>query len=193
VSEVSSVSETDLARRRAASPAEGADGLDSTADGLDSTEFKQLFRQHPAGVAVITFAGPEGPMGFTATSVISVSAAPPVLAFAIAATSTTWQTLRRARTVLVNFLDAPSAHLSTQFAQRGADRFAGVECRTLPTGEPLLTEAAAWVRARVLEHLPTGDSHLVTLHALEAQIARTSTPMVYHDRTYHGLGEHSRL
>src|SRR5699024_1766620 len=97
VSEVSTVSEADLARRRAASPAEGA-------DGLDSTEFKQLFRQHPAGVAVITFAGPAAPMGFTATSVISVSAAPPVLAFAIAATSTTWQTLQRARTVLVNFL-----------------------------------------------------------------------------------------
>ncbi|WP_022919273.1 flavin reductase family protein [Ruania albidiflava] len=178
--------ETDLLQQLAASSAEGA-------DGLDTIGFKQLFRQHPAGVAVITFAGPEGPMGFTATSVISVSAAPPMLAFAIAASSSTWQTLQQAQTVLVNFLDAPSAHLSARFARRGTDRFAGVEHRRLPTGEPLLTEAAAWVRSRVAQHVPTGESHLVTLHALEAQIARTSAPLVYHDRTYHGLGQHSRL
>ncbi len=184
--EVSTVSETDLAEHRAELPAEHA-------DGVDSTQFKQLFRQHPAGVAVITFAGRGAPAGFTATSVISVSAAPPMLAFAIAGSSSTWRELRQAETVLVNFLDAPSAHLSVQFARRGTDRFAGVEHRELPTGEPLLTDAAAWVRARVVQHVPTGESHLVTLHALAAQIARTASPLVYHDRTYHGLGEQSRL
>ena len=164
-----------------------------TGAGLSGEQFKRLFRQHPAGVAVITLAGQDGPVGFTATSVISVSATPPMVAFAIASTSSSWQALRHADTVLVHFLDAASAHLSTQFARRGTDRFAGAAHELLPTGEPLLTDAAAWVRARVAARVPTGESHLVTLHALEARIERAGQPLVYHDRTYHGLGTHTRL
>lgn len=178
----------------AAGPADAAAGRqEARSQGLTGDDFKQVFRQHAAGVAVITFAGGHGPVGFTATSVISVSATPPLLAFAIAADSSSWHELQHAQTVVVNFLDAPSAHLSAQFARRGVDRFAGVQHEQLPHGEPLLPQAAAWVRASVVERIPAGSSYLVTLHALDAQVARTATPLVYHDRTYHGLGEHSRL
>lgn len=172
---------------------EQEDAATATAQQLSIAEFKALFRQHPAGVAVITFAGPHGRVGFTATSVISVSAAPPLLAFAIASTSSTWQALRQAKSVVVNFLDAPAAHLSAQFASRGSDRFAGTQVAVLPTGEPMLTDAAAWVRAEIAEVIPAGDSYLVTLHALAARIVRSDRPLVYHDRTYHGIGSHSRL
>lgn len=177
---------TDLTAGRASASAQ-------TAEELTSEDFKQLFRHHPAGVAVITLAGEHGPVGFTATSVISVSAAPPLLAFAIASTSSSWQALRRADTVLVNFLDVPAAHLSQQFARRGVDRFDGVAYHRLPTGEPVLEQAAAWLRARVVDRFPTGESHLVTLRAVASRIARDQTPLVYHDRTYHGIGPQSRL
>lgn len=160
---------------------------------MSGEAFKRVFRQHPAGVAVITLAGEHGPVGFTATSVISVSASPPMLAFAIASTSSSWRALQHAETVLVNFVDASCAHLSAQFARRGTDRFAGAAYEVLPTGEPLLSGAAAWLRARVDGRIPTGESHLVTLHALDVQIARAEAPLVYHDRTYHGLGAHTRL
>ena len=186
------MSETGRAQGGAALPA-GAVTAGGGTENLTGEDFKRLFRQHPAGVAVITLAGAHGPVGFTATSVISVSASPPMLAFAIASTSSSWQALQHADTVLVNFLDAAGAHLSTQFARRGADRFAGAAYQLLPTGEPLLTGAAAWLRARVVDRVRTGESHLVTLHALAAQIARAESPLVYHDRTYHKLGAHTRL
>lgn len=168
-------------------------GAPDLTGGLTGEEFKRLFRHHPAGVAVITLAGEHGPVGFTATSVISVSATPPLLAFAIASTSSSWQALRRTNSVVVNFLDAPVAHLSAQFAARGADRFAGVDHQELPTGEVVLTDAAAWVRTRIVDRAPAGDSFLVTLHALAAKVARSDSPLVYHDRTYHRIGAHSRL
>ena len=186
------MSRTDRALAGAA-PKAASGSAHARAHSLAGDEFKRLFRQHPAGVAVITLAGEHGPVGFTATSVISVSAAPPMLAFAIASVSSSWQALRHADTVVVNFLDAASAHLSTQFARRGADRFAGAAHELLPTGEPVLPGAAAWLRARVADRFPTGESHLVTLHALEARIDRVEEPLVYHDRTYHGIGTHSRL
>lgn len=39
---------------------------------------RSVFRQHAAGVAVITARGESGPVGFTATSLASVSADPPI-------------------------------------------------------------------------------------------------------------------
>ncbi|MBW8821649.1 MAG: flavin reductase, partial [Streptomyces sp.] len=44
---------------------------------------RSVFRQHAAGVAVITASGDAGPVGFTATSLASVSAEPPMLSFGI--------------------------------------------------------------------------------------------------------------
>ena len=60
---------------------------------LDRESFGALFRRHPAGVAVITLTDGPRPVGFTATSVISVSAQPPVLAFSINDTSSSWPVL----------------------------------------------------------------------------------------------------
>ena len=55
---------------------------------LDADQFRAIFRQHPAGVAVVTLVAEDGrPVGFTATSVISVSADPPLVAFSINTTS----------------------------------------------------------------------------------------------------------
>jgi len=160
---------------------------------LGAEQFKFLFRQHPAGVCVITAAGAEGPYGFTATSVISVSAAPPVLAFSVAAGSSAWRHLQDTETLVVNFLDAEVADLSTRFARRGVDRFDGVDTCTLESGEPALVQAAAWTRGLIEQRTPAGDSFLITVRALSCRVSRSGRPLVYHDRSYHGLGEHSAI
>lgn len=52
------------------------------------TAFKQAFRRHAAGVAIITARGPEGrPVGFTATSLASLAATPPLATFNMARTA----------------------------------------------------------------------------------------------------------
>ncbi|MBK5250383.1 MAG: flavin reductase family protein [Actinomycetales bacterium] len=160
---------------------------------LNPEEYKQVFRRHPAGVAVVTLAGPEGPVGFTATSVISVSADPPLLGFVIASTSSSWPAVRSASTVAVNFLGAGSRALSQRFATRGVDRFDGAAWTALPTGEPIFDEATTWVRGRVMQRIPAGDSYLVTLRALTSGAPRAGAPLVYHDRSYHHIGGHSEL
>lgn len=173
---------------------ESADAPVSARTGeLNSEQFKFLFRQHPAGVCVITATDADGPFGFTATSVISVSATPPVLAFSVAARSSAWQHLQGTDSLVVNFLDAQVAHLSGRFAARGQDRFRGVETCTLATGEPALVEAAAWTRGRIEHRTPAGDSFLITVRAVDSRVSRSGRPLVYHDRSYHGLGEQSTL
>ena len=156
-------------------------------------DFKAVFRRHPAGVAVVTFSRDGALYGFTATSVISVSADPPVLTFSIDSTSSSWPALAEADTVVVNFLAAAQVDVSARFATRGIDRFAEGGWSLLATGEPVLDGNQAWVRGRVVQRTAIGRSFLVSVLALEAHQAGATAPLVYHDRTYHAVGEHTAI
>jgi flavin reductase (DIM6/NTAB) family NADH-FMN oxidoreductase RutF len=155
--------------------------------------FKAIFRRHPAGVAIVALTEGDRPVGFTATSVISVSADPPLLAFSIASTSSSWPALAEASTLTVNFLGAEQVDVSARFATRGVDRFAGVDWHPLETGEPVLDDAPAWVRGEVVQRVPAGSSYLVLVRVLESAQPGTTAPLVYHDRAYHQLGDGSAL
>ncbi|WP_375432328.1 flavin reductase family protein [uncultured Friedmanniella sp.] len=164
-------------------------------DGVAPATFKAVFRRHPAGVAVITFAGPERLGGFTATSVISVSADPPLLTFSVDSASSSWAALREVDTLVVNFLAADQVEVSTRFATSGIDRFAAGGWTVLPSGEPVLDGSPAWFRGQVVQRTPVGRSFLVSVLALDSALAADAerAPLVYHDRSYHAVGDHSAL
>jgi len=166
-----------------------ADGPNAADGTLDRATFAALFGRHPAGVAVVTLTDGTRPVGFTATSVISVSAQPAVLAFSINDTSSSWPALSGAETVTVNLLAADQRQVSAVFATSGIDRFAQVDWRQLPTGEPILEGTAGWISGRILERVPAGGSHLVIVAADRAEIANDE-PLVYRNRTYHQLLEY---
>ncbi|WP_263118226.1 flavin reductase family protein [Cellulomonas sp. RIT-PI-Y] len=154
---------------------------------LTPEQYKSVFRQHAAGVAVVTLLGDDGPVGFTATSVISVSADPPLLAFSIDSGSSSWPALSRARTLVVGFLANDQAELSGRFAARGVDRFAAGGWSSLDTGEPVLDGVQSWVRGRVVQRTPVGTSYLVSVRALSHAARPEAEPLVYRDRAYYGL------
>ena len=165
---------------------------------LPADDFRAVFRSHPAGVAVVALVDGGRPVGFTATSVISVSAEPPLLAFSLASTSSSWPAVSRARTLTVSFLADHQDDVSARFATSGIDRFAPGGWYALPTGEPVIEGAVSWVRAEVVERTAVGSSHLVTVQALASSVAperaaETTRPLVYHDRRYHRIGDHSAL
>lgn len=165
---------------------------------LPAEDFRAVFRTHPAGVAVIALLDGGRPVGFTATSVISVSVDPPLLAFSLASTSSSWPAVARARTLTVNFLAEHQDDLSARFATSGVDRFAAGGWTALATGEPVIEEVVSWVRAEVVQRTAVGSSHLVTVQAVASSVTheratKTSKPLVYHDRRYHRIGDHSAL
>lgn len=154
-------------------------------DGVPVEEFRRLFRRHAAGVTVVTLDGPAGPVGFTATSVSSISAEPPLVSLAVAATSSSSPALLAADSLLVHFLGAAQQETAARFSTSGVDRFAApsVWCK-LPTGEPLLTDAPAWLRGRIEYRLPVGDHYLVVARVLRTHVATEDAPLVYHDGQY---------
>jgi len=165
--------------------------------GLSPDEFKLAFRNHAAGVAVITADAGDGPVALTATSVFSVSAEPPLLIFSISSASSSAPTIRKAETLIVHLLGADQIGLARLGATSGIDRFAD---RTiwdrLVTGEPYFPSAHAWIRGRVINRMEAGTSTVIAVHALQAKLpedAGDAAPLVYHNRQYHSLGDHSRL
>ncbi|MHA7134856.1 flavin reductase family protein [Oerskovia turbata] len=160
---------------------------------LGPDAYKAVFRQHPAGVAVVAVEHEGRPVGFTATSVISVSAAPPLLAFSLASTSSSWPAIRAARTLAVSFLADGQDDVAARFATSGIDRFEEGGWSALGTGEPVIDGALSWVRGRVVQRTPVGGSHLVSLRALSSGTRGGTAPLVYHDRAYHRIGDRSTL
>ncbi|MGB4779386.1 flavin reductase family protein [Microbacterium sp.] len=185
-------------------PAEFAPHIDAPhhhfASSLSADEFKALFRGHPGGVAVITADAGDGPVALTATSVASVSAEPPLLIFSVSALSSASDVLSRAETVVVHLLDAHDLEVAKLGATSGIDRFADTHRWTrLVTGEPVYNDVRAWVRCAVIGRMDAGGSTVIAAHALQSQLARDVTPgehgdaLIYHNRAWHRLGEHSRI
>jgi flavin reductase (DIM6/NTAB) family NADH-FMN oxidoreductase RutF len=163
--------------------------------GLGADDFKLAFRNHPAGVAVITADAGDGPVGLTATSVFSVSADPALLVFSISSLSSSAATFNRADTLVVHLLGADQLETAKLFAAKGVDRFADRSTwDRLITGEPYLPSAPVRIRGRIINRMEAGGSTVIAVHALEAWIAETETaPLVYHNRSWHHIGAHSRL
>jgi len=166
-------------------------------EGLSADEFKLAFRNHPAGVAIITADAGDGPVGLTATSVFSVSAEPPLLVFSISGLSSSAPTINKADTVVVHLLGADQLAAAKLFATSGVDRFADPESwGRLVTGEPYLPAAPVWIRGRIINRMEAGGSTVVAVHALQSSIAEDAAsvaPLVYHNRTWHHIGGHSEI
>lgn len=167
------------------------------ASSLSPDAFKALFRGHPGGVAVITADAGDGPVALTATSVASVSAEPPLLIFSVSALSSASDVLLRAETVVVHLLDARDLDVAQLGATSGIDRFAETHrWSRLVTGEPVYSDVRAWVRCAVIGRMDAGGSTVIAAHALQSELGRDASEgdaLVYHNRTWHRLGDHSRI
>lgn len=148
--------------------------------------FRSAFRGHPAGVAVITATG-ERPAGFTATSLISVSAHPPALAFGIDTASSSWPVFARAGHVGVHLLARDQTDLAARFARSGVDRFAGTTWRPGAHDVPLLDGPPVRLVCRVLSRVVAGDHHVVVAEVESGQAAGDWRPLLYHRGGFAGL------
>ncbi|GAA1319498.1 flavin reductase family protein [Leucobacter albus] len=151
---------------------------------------KRAFRDHPAGVGLITAQTPDGPVGLTVSSVASVAVDPPALSFSVTRATGSAGGVLHADSFVVHLLDARHAEIAQTFAVSGTERFTEEQgWETLPTGEPLLRGVRVALRCRSLHQLEVGSSVIVVAGVLDAHFGETAEPMSYIDRTFRGLGE----
>ncbi|WP_406129978.1 flavin reductase family protein [Streptomyces sp. NBC_00989] len=149
---------------------------------------RSVFRQHAAGVAVITARGENGPVGFTATSLSSVSAQPPMLSFGISTGASSWPAISGADHVGVHILGEHQEQLAATFARSGADRFgAPTVWHEGPEGVPVLDGVLAWLVCRVVARVPAGDHRIVLAEVVLGDPAGSGRPLLYHQGRFNGL------
>ncbi|MEU6992221.1 flavin reductase family protein [Streptomyces sp. NPDC046465] len=149
---------------------------------------RSVFRQHAAGVAVITAARGSRPVGFTATSLASVSAEPPVVSFGIGIGSSCWPAVSEAEFVGVHILGEHQQELAATFARSGADRFGSpTRWREGPEGVPVLDGALAWLVCRVVARVPAGDHRIVLAQAVVGDGVDDGRPLLYHQGRFNAL------
>jgi len=155
---------------------------------FDPALFRSVFRRHAAGVAVVTATGPAGPVGFTATSLTSVAAEPPLLSFGISLGSSCWPTVAEAGFVGVHILGEHQEALASVFARSGADRF-GPATAWSPGlhAVPLLDGVPAWLVCRIVARIPAGDHRIVVAQAVAADPHGPGRPLLYHKGGFHRL------
>lgn len=166
------------------------DGRAPGAERVPGDLLRSVFRRHAAGVAVITApGGTDGrPAGFTATSLTSVSAEPPLVSFGVGTGSSSWPAVAGAGHVGVHILGEHQGDLAARFARHGADRFAPPTVwREGPEGVPLLDGVLAWLVCRIVAKVPAGDHRLVLAEVVAGDPSGDGRPLLYHEGRYNAL------
>lgn len=142
----------------------------------------QLYRRLTAGVSVVTAHGPDGVTGMTASSVTSVSLAPPLLLVALANGSRTLAAIRARRAFAVHLLRSDQQDLASRFASPRRRHEAVPQHRTV-LGTPVLSDVLAWSVCLVEAEHAHGD-HTIVIGAVAAARAGSGRPLLWHDRAY---------
>jgi Conserved protein/domain typically associated with flavoprotein oxygenases, DIM6/NTAB family len=147
---------------------------------IDSSTLRRVLRPHASGVAVLTAVGACGPTGMTITSLTSVSAEPPLVACALADTSSTWRQIRSSRWYGIQLLRADQKDLAERFAVKGAARFAGpVPWHTGRHGVPLLDGCLSWLICSPHRTIRLGDHDLLVGTVEHAGTGGPGVPLVH--------------
>ncbi|WP_246886646.1 flavin reductase family protein [Streptomyces sp. GESEQ-4] len=152
---------------------------------VDQGEFRRVLGNFATGVAVVTSPatdGESGPAGFACQSFSSLSLDPPLVAFMVGRTSTTWPRIARAGAFCVNVLAAGQGELCRGFAVSGGDKFAGVAYDAAPvSGSPRLAGALAWIDCTI-HAVHTGGDHLIVVGRVDdlGTAETREAPLLFH-------------
>jgi flavin reductase (DIM6/NTAB) family NADH-FMN oxidoreductase RutF len=144
---------------------------------LDPLELRRAFGCFVTGVTVVTAIDDGGrPRGFTANSFTSVSLDPPLVLVCIARTAGSYPLFSGTAHFAINILSEQQRPLSSRFASKQADKFAGVVWHPGESGSPLIDDTVAWLDCRTERQIDAGD-HLILIGRVLAFEHSMQTPL----------------
>lgn len=146
---------------------------------------KASFRLHASGVSILTFSSPEGtPVGFTATSVTSLGATPPLVSFNVARGSSSWPSLSKAEYVALHTLGVDNLELANRMAADHTKRFEPRDWSVDSRGIPLLDGVTSVLILKIRQIVEVESNAVVICDVVEGFISAEQSPLLYHQRSY---------
>jgi flavin reductase (DIM6/NTAB) family NADH-FMN oxidoreductase RutF len=157
----------------------------SPTDALRAT-----FRRHASGVSVITCTDPDGnPVGFTATSMTSLGATPPLIMFSVACGSSSWNAVSQTEYIAVHTLGAGNLALAQRMAADHTQRFVPQDWTWGPHDVPVFPAATSVLVAKVRQLLNIENNAVVIADVVDGALGHEDAALLYHQRGYHSPGE----
>ncbi len=156
-------------------------------------QMRDTLRLWASGVSVVTTAQGDERCGMTVSAFNSLSIAPPLVLVCLHKDASTAELLQTTGHFAVSILSESQAGISDRFAGRvplenHSERFIGVPTRTVVSGSPILAECVAWLDCRVHEQYDGSSHWIVVGDVLATGFYPDRRPLLYFDRSYHGLG-----
>lgn len=165
-----------------------SDTAPQIADGLSA--FKLAFRRLAAGVSVVTARDIDGtPVGFTATSLASLAAVPPLATFNMARTASAWRAIEQTSHVIVHIMGASNRDVAAKMAAAHDERFVGDHWAPGPLDLPLLNDVPAWMLGRIVERYPVHNNAVVVVEIEDGALGAHDDALLYHERQFLKLGD----
>lgn len=156
---------------------------------MDPQRFKDAMSQLAAAVAIVTTGAEDAPHGTTVSAFMSLSLEPPMVLVSLDQRSALLGELHVGSPIGINVLSTKQGTLARRFANKGVDRFAGVEWE-MADGAPKLPCNHTWVAGTVSQLIKAGDHVLVLIDVRSAEV-NSNQPLLYWQREFgtHGTIE----
>lgn len=139
---------------------------------------RQVMRHWTTGVTVITTQEMEDRrVGIVSNSFTSVSLDPPLVSWAIDKGSSSFEVWNTTDAYSVHILADDQANLVQRFAQRGVDKFAGLETATSRLSTPVIDEVDVRLDCRVVGRHEAGDHVILIGEVLDHRTVDTLSPL----------------
>jgi 3-hydroxy-9,10-secoandrosta-1,3,5(10)-triene-9,17-dione monooxygenase reductase component len=168
----------------AADPAGRANG--TAADSIAPMRFRGVLGRFATGVVAVTAIDQASgqPTGLAANSFTSVSLDPPLVAFCVARSSTTWPKLRGADRLCINVLADHQREICLQLATKGGAKFHGLTWTKSPGGQPVLDGAIAWLECSPEAEHEAGDHVIVVCRVHYLDRHHDNGPLLFYRGGY---------
>lgn len=130
------------------------------------------------------------PVGMTMSSFNAVSLDPPLVLFSVDRRAHSLPAILNADGYGISVLGKDQQHVSTRFAQSGADKWSGIAHRPGFAGAPLLAGAIAQFECAPHAQHDGGD-HVIVLARVLRFHAMPEPPLIFFGGRYHGLASNA--
>ncbi len=140
----------------------------------------------PAGVVVVSARLGTGYRGLTASSLVSISAEPPMILVGLDRDAATRAAVVEGRAFNVSVLTRPQEFIAERFAGRAPavdPAWREIPHRLGTNGIPLIEGCAAWLECSLVDVHPAGD-HDVCVGEVQVAVQGAGDPLILWDRSF---------
>jgi flavin reductase (DIM6/NTAB) family NADH-FMN oxidoreductase RutF len=159
----------------------------SSASNLSPSSLREAFGHFPSGVVAVAAEVDGVRVGLAASTFVPVSLEPPLVAFCVQNTSTTWPKLKDSPRLGISVLGEAHDIAARTLAAKTGDRFAGLETVT-NEGAVFIKGTGVWLGSSVEQLVPAGDHTIVVLRVCDVTVDPEITPIVFHRSGFRRLG-----